>query len=56
MKLGDYLKAIGVGVEIITEIEVDQAQLAAGQDVPVNVQVGTEGGKPLHLRGALTTN
>lgn len=56
MTIGDYIKALGVGVEIITDIEVDQAQLAAGQDVALpDLQVGTESGKPLYLKATLST-
>lgn len=55
LKWEDYLRAIGAGVAIFNEVEVDQAELQAGNDVPINVQIGTENGKPLHLRGVLTT-
>ncbi|GAC1432535.1 MAG: hypothetical protein NVSMB5_26400 [Candidatus Velthaea sp.] len=55
MKLGDYLHAIGVGIAVVAEVHIDEAQLKAGAEVPVNIQVGTEGGQPVHLRGVLTT-
>ena len=55
MKFGDYLTAIGVGIQVIADIEIDSAKLAAGESVPVNLQVGSDNGKPLHLTGTLHT-
>ncbi len=57
MKLKDYLQAIETGVEVITEIEIDEAQLSAGTPVNLNLnlQVGTKDGKPVRLTGGTLT-
>jgi hypothetical protein len=44
-------------VTVIADVEVDQAELAAGQVVvlPVEPEVGTEGGAPVYLTFSLST-
>lgn len=52
--LGSILSAVGTA---IVDVTVDEGELAAGQDVtlPVDLTVGSVGGKPVYAAIHLTT-
>lgn len=53
---GNIATALAVGTEVVTEVEVDEAQIAAGQ--PVSVTLPTVGGSidghPVKISGSLS--
>jgi hypothetical protein len=52
--LGQILQVIGTAV---VDVTVDETELAAGTDVtlPVDMTVGSTGGKPVYAKVVLTT-
>jgi hypothetical protein len=42
--------------QILLDVEVDEAVLAAGGSVPINVQIATVGGKAVRLQGSLVAS
>lgn len=42
--------------QILLDVEIDEAVLAAGGTVPINVQIATVGGKAVRIQGSLVAS